>query len=1228
MPIATYAGLRERFDVADFTISPTPGGSTTQATSFYYFVYGIARAGINLATAMGQVTVASGEKLQFTVNITARPSGLQPFGFALGVATTNDETQAKLLAIAWVVDSDQQTDQSLPLTIELTTDEDFTVDGTVTAIADLPSNPVNGCIRYVSNDSAFYQWDGDGWYGDPSWVRVYGNQLYLANTTTLRSGLKWKGGCDAPIPNIPADPQPNYYGVISPQWDGEGSVSTPIRLWLLNGLTEGTGIVSPVDSQISLVTLLNENPELASATLSGKIELLVNNFIRRLTGESVNTVGVSATWASGTPFYFLESQLTRGYALEVEFTCSATLGNGDRIVAYLRDDGVFGVPTSSIFLGQSVFSDGNKSLIVPDTLGVKRLSGKGLVVTDNQNLGYFFNTNIELGLTQGIVADTANQQVAISGIRNGAIAVRQSGESLASTEALRAIISTESGTATASDWTAPVTVGANGRIEVAIALPSSVRSNYPDFLIAGNSEAVRAIPRMRVFVRLSGVITELSSVVVESDNDQVIVISDLSGGSVVGSLPSNGDTDFNLWDYGTITPVATGSGSLTAGDYEVAIAWDYPSPNLAITKISHNINDGCIPTLELSLADAVNLANIFSQIQLEGVNQSQRKILDFNTRLAEFTDDPSNDRIRLDFPEVSRVRVDTVDPTVNDDSGNNYRVGDIWINTNPDPTRFFIADSVAVASASWVTLGGSGSGNGITAIADLATLKALTGINNDATYLLKSNNSIYRYDSGSTATADDDAIIIPDDKVNPPLSGRFLKTGTYVTTKGTLLTGDGTAQTTFSLLDGKYLVGDTGSPSGLAGVDPPGSLTTTTTASYTQPEINNPVVINFGSTGNFVENQTYLSIETGGIYQVTAIADANTATAKYLGFGSNPTTQVATNRKVSLSGRPGDNGASSITTTATDFIIPAINSTVVVEVTSSVGINLDSFVNIATAGNFKITAKDDNANPNTITVENLGGNNTAAGVTISAGSQVIIAGSPGSTGSVLATSSITYDSAIPPPSTPAGEYKDFIDATNNNRRSIRLPGDGLVKVYAFLSDVLSTPLTGFVESTATAIADTDSIIEAFQKVQKYLTDFLTTFNGANQLIQLDSNGKIPKIDGSQITHKIRINFNVKTIANGELFRFHHPVTAVGNLRIDAVYQAITGGGNFNLTIEIDNGSSTPVTGLDTELIDGTIQDLTATGANIVTPGDTYIVSASGNSSATDFTATLEITSNP
>ena len=303
-----------------------------------------------------------------------------------------------------------------------------------------------------------------------------------------------------------------------------------------------------------------------------------------------------------------------------------------------------------------------------------------------------------------------------------------------------------------------MTVGVNGRIEFTVALPSDIRSDYPD-VIAGSSDGIRQVPQIRLFVRDGGgTITEISAVVGGGGASQIIVVDSLAGGTVVGSTPTNGDSEFNLWELGVPVGVATGIGSLPADDYELAIAADYPSPNPAITKISHDPSSGCITELELSLSAAIALANILSLIQLEGVAQAQRKILDFNSRLIQIVDEPGNERLRLQLPEVGRITVTGSAPTVADDSSLGYEVGDRWFNSASIPDIYDLVDAT-VGAALWILSGSGGGGGGISTAADLAALKALIGIPTDSVYLLKINalsncdNTLYRYDSSSAATA-------------------------------------------------------------------------------------------------------------------------------------------------------------------------------------------------------------------------------------------------------------------------------------------------------------------------------------------------------------------------------------------------------------------------------------------------------------------------------------------
>ena len=68
------------------------------------------------------------------------------------------------------------------------------------------------------------------------------------------------------------------------------------------------------------------------------------------------------------------------------------------------------------------------------------------------------------------------------------------------------------------------------------------------------------------------------------------------------------------------------------------------------------------------------------------------------------------------------------------------------------------------------------------------------------------------------------------------------------------------------------------------------------------------------------------------------------------------------------------------------------------------------------------------------------------------------------------------------------------------------------------SAVIGKVLTGFASSSAIPIVASDSILIAFEKTQKYFDTYLTSFNGANQLVQLNGSGNLPILNGSNLTN--------------------------------------------------------------------------------------------------------------
>jgi len=76
------------------------------------------------------------------------------------------------------------------------------------------------------------------------------------------------------------------------------------------------------------------------------------------------------------------------------------------------------------------------------------------------------------------------------------------------------------------------------------------------------------------------------------------------------------------------------------------------------------------------------------------------------------------------------------------------------------------------------------------------------------------------------------------------------------------------------------------------------------------------------------------------------------------------------------------------------------------------------------------------------------------------------------------------------------------------------------------SSVINQLLTGFTaHASVVAISSTDSILAGFQKSQKYFNDYLSNFNGANQLTKLDSSGKVPSLIYNEIEASNKINLN-------------------------------------------------------------------------------------------------------
>jgi hypothetical protein len=493
---------------------------------------------------------------------------------------------------------------TFPYSVDLTLDSQTAIVPAVANPAALPtSGLLYGMTRLIASTSEYVKYDPiaeSGLYGASSgyWVSES-----LVNISTYLAATTDAGGCDRPLINIL--PEDVLYS--PPAYGGSGSDSYPVQLWFSNGLEEVSGAAEPQGTSLTLQ--LKANGRNVTDAFSGRAYFKLLGYVRRSTGTlntSIPTVGDSITWQAADSPVELPQDLLKGYAAAYELTfrfrtaeLQSVIQQGAQITTVLYPEGLLGKLDSSwAIVGDVVLPDGDLMRIVPVSGGVKRLPGKCLV-------GGYRSPSVGETELIGLPTDQANLKITVSAALAGAIAYRLPSGTILTTEAVRAIVSTVGGTFTASPLSSALTIASStDGIRLAIDYPTAVRSDYPD-RIAGTTADFN-VPFIYVYIveLATGNIYQLDPVAPTGTID----IITLSGGSIVGALPTSPSSDFCLFGYDTINAtvqdVSPSSSTLPTGDYQVAIAYYFPDSNDRVTKISHSESLGCIPEF-IALQDAI-----------------------------------------------------------------------------------------------------------------------------------------------------------------------------------------------------------------------------------------------------------------------------------------------------------------------------------------------------------------------------------------------------------------------------------------------------------------------------------------------------------------------------------------------------------------------------------------------------------------------------------------------
>ncbi len=609
--VTQFASIREKYDTSVVTINTVIRGNLT-SQSGYLFISGRNRAGRNLLSEGINFTVATGEKLQIQIENTIRQAGEDLFFVLISYHPSNNPLEAKQIAKWKAKNDDQTTLRSLPFIIEISNDEDFNT-AAVTDSNELPTNPVNGIIREVIADSRFYEYDSEAIIGTyPVISGGYWVETTFSGNTYLESTIE-EGGSDRPLTLIES--------FIQPPQKIEAADSTRVRFWVLNGKREDGGTPLPQGYSINLQITINGATTsfdgISYATIFAGLTFV--NFLGyvRIRDGLLDTfipgVGADRPWNPIASPLNLSQELPRGYAAAYEIFFRFTPGqlqgripNGANIGVLLYEEGLVGKPSSlSLFLGDIVLPRGDRLRIFPGIRGSGQAVAKGFEMPTLVGESEYF----------GLLPDTDNQIAAMSVALAGDITIRQSREDLLDTEVIRGFVGTLPGVAAVSENSNIVTLVDNDALQITVNHPINsnnrwnIRSDYDDVIAGITDKATEIPPLMRIFIGVNGTIfqwnTEPNVTLAAS---QEILITDISSSNIINSLP-NIPNNFGLYrpNQPNIT-VNSGSGSLIAGDYQVWIAYYYPSPNNFVTKISHNFANGAISEFDSTLAETT-LAN-------------------------------------------------------------------------------------------------------------------------------------------------------------------------------------------------------------------------------------------------------------------------------------------------------------------------------------------------------------------------------------------------------------------------------------------------------------------------------------------------------------------------------------------------------------------------------------------------------------------------------------------
>lgn len=563
----TYSSGKLQLTFNSGNVSVVNGSGNLGVTGTYYIsIQGRNLIGLNLNSALVPVTLTTTSTL--TITLPSLANGETWSDIVISASTTNDVSTLSQVMVVNSADFNSPVILTSVELLKLTTSE-----RTVANSAALPATPIQGLIRYVTNLNYYYEYDKDSTATVDNltvltattgrWIRVGTISTYITDTTS-------NDGCDQDVRT------PDLI-VNAPSYTCDGSKGDGVIFWLRNEFST----IIPSGTRISCTVRLFEED---------KSQLFDSLLILELLGYVNLTTGVlNAATSSGEVVYQPRSQwltlpedLDIGYAAVVRVSPKFTITDLDNNVPYLANltTYVTFAPTSGIYtpgvFGNLIYNEYDKWRIYSDA-GLSVIKSKGSGIVNNYELN-----DISAETITGLSSNTANQYIFLT----------SNGTSFASTTSSfvsavkRCVVSTVNGIGTPASY-GSVSLNNTKKLSVTVNYPTSVRSNYPDALIAGSSKGKFNATSVVIYIKNNSnavFVTEVNITPSASNDVYVLNYSDFTSSTL--ATPSSNYGLYAPLSVTTSTP--SNSSTFPTGSYEVFVAFKYTG---VVTVIDHSVSE-------------------------------------------------------------------------------------------------------------------------------------------------------------------------------------------------------------------------------------------------------------------------------------------------------------------------------------------------------------------------------------------------------------------------------------------------------------------------------------------------------------------------------------------------------------------------------------------------------------------------------------------------------------